>query len=81
MRVDVATRELGQEVVSVTERCVMRLLADGLTVTEVAPGISVARDIVGQTSLHLKISPDLRQMDSSLFQPERMRLRLRERTA
>jgi propionate CoA-transferase len=74
-------RELGQEVVFVTERCVIRLLPDGLTVTEIAPGISVARDIVGQTSLDLKISPDLRQMDARLFHPEPMGLTLRERSA
>src|SRR6478672_7015406 len=74
-------RELGQEVVFITERCVIRVLPGGLTVTEIAPGISVARDIVGQTSLDLKISPDLRQMDARLFQPEPMCLKLRERTA
>jgi len=74
-------RETGQEVVFITERCVIRLLPDGLTVTEIAPGISVARDIVGQTSLDLRISPDLHQMDARLFRPETMRLELRERTA
>ena len=73
-------RELGQEVVFVTERCVIRLLPDGLTVTEIAPGISVTRDIVGQTSLDLRISPDLHEMDARLFQPEPMCLTLRERT-
>jgi propionate CoA-transferase len=74
-------RELGQEVVFVTERCVIRLLSDGLTVTEIAPGVSVARDIVGQTSLDLRISPDLHQMDARLFQPAPMCLKLRERSA
>ena len=74
-------RELGQEVVFVTERCVIRLLPDGLTVTEIAPGISVIRDILGQTSLDLKISPDLHQMDPRLFRPEPMCLKLLERTA
>ena len=74
-------RELGQEVVFVTERCVIRLLPEGLTVTEIAPGISVTRDIVGQTSLDLRISPDLHQMDARLFQPEPMCLKLLERTA
>jgi acyl CoA:acetate/3-ketoacid CoA transferase len=73
-------RELGQEVVFVTERCVIRLLPDGLTVTEIAPGISVTRDILGQTSLDLKISPDLHQMDPRLFRPEPMCLKLLERT-
>lgn len=74
-------RELGQEVVFVTERCVIRLLPEGLTVTEIAPGISVMRDIVGQTSVPLHISPDLHQMDPRLLQPEPMGLTLRERTA
>jgi len=72
-------RELGQEVVFVTERCVIRLLSDGLTVTEIAPGISAERDILGQTSLDLRISPDLRPMDSRLFRPEPLGLELRRR--
>ena len=74
-------RELGQEVIFITERCVIRSLPDGLTVTEIAPGISVTRDIVGQTSLHLKISPELHQMDPRLFLPGPMELTLRERSA
>ena len=74
-------RERDQEVVFVTERCVIRLLPDGLTVTEIAPGISVTRDIVGQAALDLRISPDLRQMDPRLFRPEPMDLQLAERDA
>jgi len=74
-------RELGQEVVFVTERCVIRLLADGLTVTEIAPGISVERDILGQTSLDLRISPDVRQMDPRLFRPAPIGLGLAGRGA
>jgi acyl CoA:acetate/3-ketoacid CoA transferase len=74
-------RELGQDVVFVTERCVIRLMPDGLTVTEIAPGISVRRDIVGQTSLDLRISPDLHQMDARLFQPKPMCLKLRDRAS
>ncbi len=74
-------RELGQEVVFVTERCVIRLLPEGLTVTEIAPGISVERDILGQTALELRISPDLRQMHPSLFAPGPIGLRLAERGA
>jgi acyl CoA:acetate/3-ketoacid CoA transferase len=74
-------RELGQEVVFVTERCVIRLLPEGLTVTEVAPGISVERDIVGQTAVALRISPDLRPMDPNLFRPDPIGLRLAGRGA
>jgi propionate CoA-transferase len=72
-------REIGQEVVFVTERCVIRLVPEGLTVTEIAPGISVTRDIVGQTSLDLRVSPDLRQMDTRLFRPEPIGLELARR--
>jgi acyl CoA:acetate/3-ketoacid CoA transferase len=68
--------ERGQHVTFVTERCVIRLLPEGLTVTEIAAGISVARDIVGQTALDLRISPDLRQMDPRLFRPEPIGLAL-----
>ena len=68
--------ERGQHVIFVTERCVIRLLPEGLTVTEIAPGISVTRDIVGQTALDLRISPDLRQMDPRLFRPEPIGLAL-----
>jgi acyl CoA:acetate/3-ketoacid CoA transferase len=74
-------RELGQEVVFVTERCVLRLLPEGLTVTEVAPGIDIERDIVGQTTIELRVSPDVRPMDAALFRPEPFGLRLEERPA
>ena len=74
-------RELGQEVVFVTERCVLRLLPDGLTVTELAPGISLERDVLGQTALELRVSPDLREMDPALFRPAPIGLHLAERGA
>ena len=73
-------RQLGQEVVFVTERCVIRLLPEGLTVTEIAPGISVTRDILGRSAIDLRISPELRQMDGDLFRPGPIGLRLGERT-
>ena len=39
-------REQGQEVLYITERCVMRLSDKGLVATEITPGIDPARDIV-----------------------------------
>lgn len=60
----------GQDVTYVTERCVMKLRPEGLTVTEVAPGIDVDRDILRQAQTPLRIADDLRSMASSLFRPE-----------
>ena len=69
-------KQSGQDVVFVTERCVIRLLPEGLTVTEIAPGVSIERDIAGQTALALRISPDLREMDPRLFRPDPIGLSL-----
>ncbi len=72
-------RERGQDVTYVTERCVMRLMANGLTVTEIAPGVDLERDVLAQVRLPLRVSPDLTPMDARLFQPEPMGLALVER--
>jgi len=66
----------GQDITYITERCVLRLLPDGLTVTEIAPGIDLHRDILGQTELNLHVSPQLRLMDTRLFHPSLMNLQL-----
>jgi acyl CoA:acetate/3-ketoacid CoA transferase len=70
-------RERGQNVTFVTERCVIRLLDNGLTVTEVAPGVEVERDVLQRVVIPLRISPDLRTMDERIFKPELMGLQLR----
>jgi len=57
----------GQEITYVTERCVLRLLAEGLTVTEIAPGIDMQRDILDQASTPLHVADDLKAMDPALF--------------
>jgi propionate CoA-transferase len=67
----------GQSVTVVTERCVMRLLPEGLTVTEIAPGIDLKRDVLDRAGFALRVSPGLTVMDSRLFRPERIGLRLR----
>jgi len=67
-------RERGQEVLFVTERCVIRLEPEGLTVTEIAPGIDLERDVLGQSDTPLRVHPDLRLMDARLFRPEPMGL-------
>jgi acyl CoA:acetate/3-ketoacid CoA transferase len=70
-------RERGQNVTFVTERCVIRLLPDGLTVTEIAPGVDLARDVLGRVAIPLRVSQELRLMDERLFRPECMGLSLR----
>jgi acyl CoA:acetate/3-ketoacid CoA transferase len=67
----------GQEIVYVTERCVMRLESAGLTVLEIAPGVNVERDVLAQSEFPLRVSPHLKTMDANLFHPEPIRLQLR----
>jgi acyl CoA:acetate/3-ketoacid CoA transferase len=66
----------GQEVVYITERCVLRLEPDGLTVVEIAPGVDLERDVLAQSEIPLRVSPRLRLMDARLFRPEPMGLTL-----
>jgi len=40
------SREVGQDVLYVTERCVFKLVQDGLQLMELAPGIDLERQIV-----------------------------------
>jgi propionate CoA-transferase len=70
-------RKRGQNVTFITERCVIRLLPDGLTVTEVAPGVDLERDVLCRVTIPLQVSPELRPMDERLFRPDRMGLTLR----
>ncbi len=69
-------RTNGQNITYITERCVIRLEPEGLTVIEIAPGINLERDVLGQADIPLRVSPDLRTMDARLFVPEKMGLKL-----
>ncbi len=73
------SRTRGQNVTFITERCVIRLLADGLTITEIAPGVELDRDILDRVEIPLLVSPDLTSMDDRLFRSEPMGLQLRRR--
>ncbi len=65
--------ERGQPVLYVTERCVFRLGADGLELTEVAPGIDVERDVLAHMDFAPRIGT-LREMDARIFDPSPMDL-------
>jgi len=49
-------RELGQKVLYVTERCVIRLTDEGLVATEIMPGIDPERDIVAASGGRVTIA-------------------------
>ncbi|EDQ33624.1 Acyl CoA:acetate/3-ketoacid CoA transferase [Hoeflea phototrophica DFL-43] len=50
--------QLGQDVLYVTERCVIRLSETGLVATEIMPGIDPARDIVAASGGRVQLAPD-----------------------
>jgi propionate CoA-transferase len=60
----------GQRVLYVTDRCVMELRPDGVTVTEIAPGVDLRRDVLDRAAFELKVADELREMDAQLFRPE-----------
>ena len=66
----------GQEATYITERCVIRLTADGLVVTEIAPGIDLRRDVLDRAAAPLAVADDLREMEPCLFRPGPMGLLL-----
>jgi propionate CoA-transferase len=69
-------REQGQDVTIVTERCVLRRTDAGLEVVEIAPGVDLERDVLGQADIPLRVSPELSEMDARLFRPPPMALQL-----
>jgi propionate CoA-transferase len=60
-------RELGQEVLYITERCVIRLGETGLVAAEIMPGIDAARDIVAASGGRVQIAKDAITMPLSLL--------------
>jgi propionate CoA-transferase len=64
----------GQQVVFVTDRAVFHLTPEGIVLSEVAPGLSVERDILGLIGFPVQLSPHLGAMDARLFRPEPMGL-------
>ena len=62
----------GQEILYVTERCVFRLVPEGVMLTEIAPGMDLQRDILDKMDFTPLVSPDLKRMDGRIFLPGRM---------
>ena len=70
----------GQKVRYISERCVMLLTENGLMITEIAPGVDMQKDILNKMEFTPLIADDLKEMDRRLFYPEKMNLKLREKS-
>jgi propionate CoA-transferase len=68
-------REHNQDVMYITERCVIRQSPEGLIITEVAPGIDMEKDIMSQMEFRPAVSSDLKIMDKNLFTAEPLNIR------
>ena len=55
----------------------MKLTPEGVTVTEIAPGVDLERDILGQARFPLRVSDAVKTMDAALFHPTPFGLELR----
>jgi len=64
-----------QPVLYITERCVFRLTAAGLELTETAPGVDLDKEILAQMAFRPLISSSLQEMDVRIFQPGPMNLK------
>ncbi len=64
-----------QPVLFITERCVFALTAAGMVLTEIAPGIDLERDILGQMGFRPLMPEKPRLMDPRIFLDDPMDLR------
>jgi propionate CoA-transferase len=60
-------RERRQTTLFVTERAVFQSSAQGLELTEIAPGMDLHRDVLAHMDFAPRISPDLKTMDERIF--------------
>lgn len=67
--------EQGQPVLFITERCVFRLTGGGLELIEIAPGVDVEKDIIGQMDFEPLIAGEIKVMDGKYFTDEPLGLK------
>ena len=70
---DVYKRQ-GQDVMFITERAVFRIIGGRLTLTEIAPGVDLEKDILSKMEFRPAVSENLQEMDRRLFLDEKMGL-------
>jgi len=68
-------REHGKKVMYITERCVFEMRPEGLTLTEIAPGVDLEKDIVAQMEFRPLMAKTLKVMDQRIFTGESLGLR------
>lgn len=71
---DYAT-ETGQKVLYVTERAVFELINGVLTLTEIAPGVDLEKDVLANMEFKPAIADDLKLMDARIFEDQLMGLK------
>lgn len=62
-------RKKRRNILYITERAVFTLGENGLVLTEIAPGMDLEKDILSQMDFVPQISPELKEMDKSIFRP------------
>ncbi len=65
----------GKSVLYITERCVFELTAEGLALTEVAPGVDLQKDILDKMAFRPIMTQTPRLMDERIFAEEPMNIR------
>jgi len=57
----------GAKVLYLTERAAFEMRAGRLTLTEIAPGIDLERQVLAQLAAPVPVAPDLKEMDARIF--------------
>jgi propionate CoA-transferase len=68
-------RAQGRQVTFITDRAVFELEADGLVLTELAPGVRLQQDVLDKIGFAVRISEHLKPMDARIFRPGPMGMR------
>lgn len=65
----------GKTVLYITERCVFKLTAEGLELTEIAPGVDLQKDILAKMEFKPLLPREPKLMDARIFTDEPMNIR------